>query len=470
MIVNNNIIIMLIYLTLLFIIAFIANRYSKSHEGYLIGSRSLGSFTAAISAGAADMSGWLLLGLPGAIYMFGLNQIWIAIGLCIGAFFNWTFISGKLRDMSLDLKAITIPDFLAKQVNDNGMTIRVVSSIMIIIFFTIYVSSGFVAGAKVVTEYFAIPYHYSLLLTFLVISLITVIGGFLAVSWGELFQGLIMVGVMFLIPTLAFIKLENIDGSFVSRLLDFNPNAFNLFYGMEFIGILSLLAWGLGYFGQPHILAKFMAMKNTTNHKTARNIALIWMVLGLSFAVIIGLLGASMFSTKPLLDPELVMLEISQYVLNPWFIGLIIIAIVSAIISTANAQLLVVSSVFTNDLKIVKSSAMMNRIIVVVVGLFAVLLALNPHSNILSMVGYAWAGFGACFGPLILISLNSKKLIQKTPAVIGIIVGGVSVILWNIARSYLSDIEIFKLYELLPSFVLSFFTILLLNLKDFSNK
>lgn len=464
---NVNLIIFSFYLIGILIIALIANRRCTSHEGFLIGDRSLNTFNAAISAGAADMSAWMLLALPGAVYIYGLNQIWIAIGLTIGACTNWSVISHGLRRESTKVNAMTISDFLAKKVNDNGITTRFICSLMIVIFFTIYIASGFTAGAKVLSDNFNFSYHSALFTTFFIIATIITIGGFLAVSYGEVFSGLIIVCVIIIIPTLSFMKLDTMHKGIIDSVLSYNPNALNPFYNMSLVGIVSLLAWGLGYFGQPHILAKFMAMKEGNNYRTSRNIAITWMFLGLFFAIIVGFLGSAIFSSNPLADPELVLLEIAKYVLNPYFLAFIIIAVMASIIDVANAQLLVVSSVFTNDLKIVKSTVTMNRIIIVIVGLVAVLLAWNPDRTILSMVSYAWAGFGACFGPLIILCVKSSKPIQKIPAITGIIVGGLTVILWNTARAYLPEIEMFKLYELLPAFLLSFFSIYLLNFKKF---
>ncbi len=463
MLVFNNLVILIVYLAILAIISIIAHFYSKTHDSYLIGDRSLNSFTAAISAGAADMSGWLLLGLPGAIYVSGLNQTWIAIGLFVGAYYNWTFLAGKLRAKSQELKSITLPDFLSKHVANNDASLRVIASVMIIIFFTIYVSSGFVAGAKVFSQYLEIDYHYGLFITYSIIAISTIIGGFLAVSWGELFQGLVMVGVMILIPTLSYMKLSGVEGEFVNNIITYNPNMFDMFYDTSIIGVVSLLAWGLGYFGQPHILSKFMALKSPDIFKKARTIAMIWMITGLFFSIIIGFIGASVFFKSPLKDPELVILVLSEVLLHPWFIGLVMIAILSAIFSTANAQILIVSSVFTNDLKILKSSVNMNRLLIILVGLFAVYLGWNPDNKVLSMVGYAWAGFGACFGPIMILSLNMKKKIHKRAAISGILVGGITVILWNILGKFFPNMEIFKLYELLPAFILSIISILIFN-------
>jgi sodium/proline symporter len=462
-ILTNNIIILSLYLIILLLIAFYASTKSKSHEGFLLGDRSLNSFTSAISAGASDMSGWLLLGLPGSIYAFGINQTWIVIGLIIGAYCNWTYVAEKLRRISHDLKVITIPDFISKITNTNNSSIRIISSIMILIFFTIYVASGFVSGAKVFGQYFDISYNYGLLLTFLAVVVTTFIGGFLAITWSELLQGLIMVAVIIILPVIAYFHVPSDSSSIVLSILKKDSHMLDMFYNTNLIGILSLLAWGLGYFGQPHILSKFMAMKNSTTSRNARYIAMIWMILGLGFAVLIGLFGAIFFVDIPLKDPELVMLELSNILLHPWFIGIIIIAILSAIFSTANAQLLVISSVFTNDLKIIKKSVTMNRIVILIVGIFAIILSLDPNARVLSMVGYAWAGFGACFGPIIILSLNYKKKISSNAALSGIIIGGLSVILWNICRKYFPNTDIFTLYELLPAFIASFSSIIFVN-------
>lgn len=458
-----NISILIIYLAILGFIALTAAKRSKTHAGYLMGDRSLNSFTAAISAVASDMSGWLLLGLPGAVYAFGLSKTWIAVGLIIGSYCNWVFISEKIRQKSYELKAITIPDFLSKNVCATSNSIKIVSSILISLFFIIYVASGFVSGAKVLGQYFHISYQLGLLITFVAIALTTLVGGFIAVSWSEVFQGLIMIIVIVIIPSLAFMKISNLDISFTKNIIDTNPFMFDFFHNISIFEILSLMSWGLGYFGQPHILVKFIALKEANMAKNARKIATSWMIISLTFAILIGVLGAGFSSYFQGKDAELVILYLADILLHPWFIGIVIIGILSAVFSTANAQLLIIASVFTNDLNLIKKTLTMNRLMVLLMSICALLLSLNPNAKILNMVGYAWAGFGASFGPIILISLNYKIKINAHAALTGIIVGAVTVILWNILRIYLPEIKIFQFYELLPAFIMSALAILIVN-------
>lgn len=460
----NNIFILSIYIIILFGISFWANRHNKDHSKFLLGGRSLGPTATAVSAGASDMSGWLLLGLPGAIYISGLNQSWIAIGLVIGTCLNWYLIAKRLRIKSELTHSITIPEFLSNTVA-NSKALRIIAGIIIIVFFTVYVASGFVAGAKTFSDYFGINYYWGLLLTFGLVTLCTMIGGFLSVSWTEFFQGMIMVSVIVVVPLTILFNMHHHNISFVTNLLKHNDNALNLFHNTSALGIISLLSWGLGYFGQPHILSKFMAIREPENINYSRRVAILWIFLGLGFAVFIGLIGASYFGSIKLQDPELVMLELAKATLHPLFIGIIIIAIISAVFSTANAQLLIVSSVFTNDLQILNKSVITNRVMVCVVGIIAAILASNENSKVLSLVSYAWAGFGASFGPLILMCLYSKKGVSNLAAISGMVIGGLTVIIWILLRFIYPEVQLLQLYELLPAFVISLLTIMLLNIK-----
>ncbi|MGV3278424.1 sodium/proline symporter [Rickettsiales bacterium LUAb2] len=447
------IIIIALYVISLYIISYFAQKRNKTHDDYIISGRRNGSLNAAISAGASDMSGWLLLGLPGAVYTFGINQAWIAIGLTVGAYFNWRIVAPRLRNMSEKCNTATLPDFFSVCVGNNTSAIRILSGIMILIFFTVYVASCFAAGAKVFNGYFHISYDSALVITFLIISIYTAIGGLLAINWTDLLNGTIILVVMLGLPILVYVLMKSNHVHVLDNALAFNSHSTSLFYNTSLLQIISLLGWGLGYFGQPHILNQFMAMRDHTLAKRARIIGISWMALGLGFAIIVGFLGSAYFLHTPLSDPETVMIKLSAE-FTPIFTALVLVAILAAVMSTAAAQLLIISTVFTNDLKIIKKSITMNKILVLVIGLVSLYIASNPNSKVLGMVSYAWAGFGACFGPLMLASLLTKNLITKQGAFTGILVGGITVILWK----YLQGLNIatfFSLYEIIPGFIFS---------------
>lgn len=455
------IIIVTIYVAVLFLISYLARTKAKSHEDYIISGRKVSSFNAALSAGASDMSGWLLLGLPGAVYLLGINQLWMAIGLTIGAWLNWLIIAPRLRKYSEKCKTATVPDFFAEYVGRNFSIIRIVAGLMILIFFTVYVSSGFVAGAKVFSNYFNIPYHYALYLTAAIIVGYVSIGGLLAINWTDVINGILIIVVMSILPVAIFITLKLQGIPILDTITSSNSNAFNIIYNTSWLQIISLLAWGLGYFGQPHIVNQFMAIKSAEATVKARRIGITWMALGLGFAIIIGLLGTAFFASNPLSDPEAVMIALSTQ-LTPIFTGFVLVALLAVIMSTASVQLLIISTVFTNDFRVIKKRIITNKLLIVIVATFSVIIAYNPNSKVLSMVSYAWAGFGACFGPLMLISLLCKSKVNSYGALSGIIIGGLVVILWNYLRTL--DIAIvFQLYEILPGFIFSALTIFIVS-------
>ncbi len=455
------------FLFLIFVGRYYYNKNANMSE-YLLDNRRLNPLVTALTAGASDMSGWMLLGLPGALYATGICSIWIAIGLSIGAWCNYKFLAKRLRiytEVASD--SITIPDFLENRFKDKTKALRIISGLLIMIFFTLYVSSGIIAGGKTFESFFGLSFTTGAIATICIVVFYTFFGGFKAVCITDAFQGTLMFLVLVLIPISAYLALDIPTGSsFVAEMSKFSDHHFDLFYNQSFLGILGLMAWGLGYFGQPHIIVRFMAIRSSKELDQARRIGISWMVLGLVGAVASGMIGYLYFNQKgiPLSDPEKVFLELGKIFFHPFVVGVIISAVLAAIMSTISSQLLVSASSVTKDFifafykKEVSPStqALSSRLAVVVVAIVASFLAFMSNDTILNVVGNAWAGFGASFGAVLLFSLYSKNM-SALSALIGMLVGGITVIVWIL--SGLSSV----VYELLPGFVFSAIAILLVN-------
>ena len=443
-----------LYLVAILAVGIIAYKATHSLKDYVLGGRKMGPAVTAISASASDMSGWLLMGLPGAVFLTGLNQTWIAIGLFIGAFANWHYIAPKIRHFTFFYgDSITIPQFLEKRFNTDSSILRITSSVIILIFFTLYVASGFVAGATLFQELLGIRYDFALLIGAVGILLYTFFGGFFAVSWTDLFQGIMMLLALVCLPLIALFLIN--DSNNQAGLKEVDPSFFNFFHDLGFLSIISLLAWGLGYFGQPHIIARFMAAKDIKTITKAKWISVSWMGISLLGAVLVGFVSIFWFKEGEVTNPETVFIYLSQAILSPWLGGILLAAILSAIMSTIDSQLLVSASVLTNDLykgKIKpnatqKELVWIGRLTVFVIALVAIIMAKNQSSNILDLVSYAWAGFGATFGPVLILSLFWDKYSAKG-AVATLITGAIVVILYK----QLSG-SIFDIYELVPGFI-----------------
>lgn len=428
-----------------------AYKKTNNHSDYILGGRSLSPAVAALSVGASDMSGWLLLGLPGAIYVSGVSEVWIGIGLVVGAALNWQFVAKRLRVYTeIAGDAQTLPDFLANRFGDAGM-LKTVAAIAILVFFTFYTASGLVGGAILFEKVFGLDYFWALLIGTLIIVSYTFVGGFFAVSWTDFFQGILMLVALIIVPAAMYVEVggsEAMTSALPASMFDISPTA-------GVIGLISLLAWGLGYFGQPHILVRFMAIAKPSDVGVSRNIAMSWMILALFGALATGLVGAAYFADQPLENPETVFIFLSKVAFNPWVSGLLIAAILSAIMSTVDSQLLVSSSVISEDLyrpfinpkATDKELMLVGRIAVISIAVIALLISLDPKSNVLGLVSYAWAGFGAAFGPMILLALYWKNY-NKFGAISSIIVGALTVIVWKNLSGGLFD-----LYEIVPGFI-----------------
>jgi len=463
---------------LLFMLA-IGSHFYKRNESlsdYLIGDRQLNKWVAAMSAQASDMSGWLLLGLPGYAYLQGLEACWIAAGLAIGTYLNWQFVAHRLRRYTeIAGNAITLPDYFANRFLDTNQLLRTLSAVFILIFFLIYTASGFVAGAKLFESVFGLPYHSALLIGVVVIISYTALGGFMAVSWTDFFQGIIMFFAIITVPLLAIHAM----GGFTETISILNStesgylNLFNKIDGhpITVLSIISLLAWGLGYFGQPHILTRFMAIRSADEIKPARKIAMVWVVVSLVCAVVVGLVGKALLPNELSAGhSETIFMVLVDRLTHPIVGGILLAAVLAAIMSTADSQLLVTSSALTEDLYRVvirpqaseKELVWVSRGTVIGVAALACSIALKPENSVLGLVAYAWAGFGATFGPLVLMSLYWKRM-TRNGAIAGIIGGGVTVLVWKQLNG-----GIFDLYEIVPGFVVSVCLIVLFSLVDHS--
>ncbi|KYD10259.1 sodium/proline symporter PutP [Heyndrickxia sporothermodurans] len=447
-----------LYMVLMLLIGFYAYRKTSNLTDYMLGGRSLGPAVTALSAGAADMSGWLLMGLPGGLYLNGLADAWIAIGLTIGAYLNWILIAPRLRTYTqVSNDSITIPSFLESRFKDSTKLLRVVSSLVILIFFTFYVSSGMVSGAVFFKSSFGLHYTTGLFIVAGVVVAYTLFGGFLAVSWTDFVQGLIMVIALLLVPAIAIFKTGGPVETF-NTIRSIDPTLLDLFKGTSVLGIISALAWGLGYVGQPHIIVRFMAIKTIKETKSARRIGMSWMILSLLGTSLTALIGIAYFHNigAPLgkANAETVFILLGSILFHPLVAGFVLAAVLAAIMSTVSSQLIVTSSALTEDLyKLMfrrnasdKELVFFGRMAVLVVALIATVLAFDQNSTILKLVSYAWAGFGASFGPVVFLSLFWKKM-NNWGAIFGMITGAVTVIIWNIVG--LDE----TLYEIVPGFI-----------------
>jgi len=463
-------VIFLIYIFGMIFIGFIAYKATHSFNEYILGGRRLGSLVTALSAGASDMSGWLLMGLPGAIFLYGISSSWIAVGLIIGAYLNWLFVAGRLRvHTEVNKDSLTLPNYFSNRFNDQSKLLRVISAFVILVFFTIYCASGIVASARLLETTFEMPYSTALWLGAAATIAYTFIGGFLAISWTDSVQATLMIFALILTPIMVMLSVGGFDAS-IAMIKAKNAANLNIFEGLNVIAIISLLGWGLGYFGQPHILARFMAADSHHTIHRARRISITWMILCLMGAIGVGFFGIAYFSEHPenaigvSQNSERVFIELTKLLFNPWIAGILLSAVLSAVMSSLSCQLLVCSSAITEDLykpffrqnASQKELIWVGRSMVLLVALVAVSLASDPDNRVLSLVSYAWAGFGAAFGPVILISVFWKNM-TRNGALTGMLVGAATVIIWKQGAW-------FGLYEIIPGFLFSSITIYFVSL------
>ncbi|MDO5686730.1 MAG: sodium/proline symporter PutP [Neisseria sp.] len=468
-----------VYLITVLLIGMAAYYATRNFGDYILGGRRLGSFVTAMSAGASDMSGWLLMGLPGAIYIAGLSKAWIAIGLTVGAYFNWLLVAGRLRvHTEFNNNALTLPEYFAQRFGEHGKLLKVIAASIILIFFTLYCASGVVAGARLFQSLFNLDYTTAMWLGAGATILYTFIGGFLAVSWTDTIQASLMFFALLVTPIMVYLSLggaAEVNLAISAAAATSGKEYSSLFFGTGIIGIISAAAWGLGYFGQPHILARFMAADKVSSLKKARRIGMTWMILCLAGAVAAGYFGIAYFTTHPEHatvmegNPERVFMALATILFNPWIAGIILSAILAAIMSTLSCQLLVCSSAITEDFYkgFLRPDASQSELVwigrcmVLAVAVVALIIAADPESRVLELVEYAWAGFGAAFGPVILLSVLWKRMTAKG-ALAGMIAGALTVILWK-------SLSGSALYEIIPGFIACALAIIIVSLLDTAN-
>lgn len=456
----------IVYILCMLIIGIVAARMTRSLNDYVLGGRSLGRVVTALSAGASDMSGWLLMGLPGALFVSGISAAWIAVGLTVGSWCNWKFVAARLRSFTANASdALTLPDYLAARFCDRYRITAVAAAIIILIFFVVYCASGMVSAARLFEQTFNMDYSNALLIGAVSTIFYVFIGGFLAVSWTDTVQATLMIFALLLTPVIVIMDCGGWEAA--NTLIAANkPEMSQFLTGMSLVGFLSLVGWGLGYMGQPHILVRFMAAGSVRGMGDARRISITWMALCLLGAVLIGYYGYVFSLRHPevsIHNPEQIFIIVTQTLFTPWIAGILLSAILAAIMSTLSCQLLVASTTLVADgyRRFVRPHASQTELIwcgrfmLLLVAAVAYAIAMDPNSGILALVAYAWAGFGASFGPTILVSLFWRQM-NLYGAIAGMTTGALTVLIWEYGA-------FFGLYSIVPGFLFSLVAIFVVS-------
>lgn len=447
---------------------------NNSSADFFLGGRKVGPWVTALSAEASDSSAWLLMGLPGLCYLGGVQEsIWTAVGLIVGTYLSWLFVAKPLRKCSITFgDSITIPEFLSNRFKDKSHILSIVSVIFIVLFFTIYTASGFVACAKLFNSVFGLNYHAGLAIGLVVILCYTITGGYTAVCTTDFLQGS-LIFIAFIISTLVVVFSIGGVGDSINVFKNFQELAGTELKAFDGMGIISALAWGLGYFGMPHIIVRFMGIRSNSEVGKARRIGIIWMIISYIGAILIGTLGTVYLKkfgiTLDSVSAETVFSETMKNMYPAFIAGIFLCAILAASMSTADSQLLAASSAVSQDIfkGLIKKNAeekevmIISRFTVFLIALIALLLSLNPNSSIFSLVSFAWSGFGGTFGPLILLSLYWKRT-TAPGAIAGLICGGITDVVWHYIPA--SVAKIFGLYEILPAFIVCLVVTVLISL------
>lgn len=449
-----------VYFVILLTIGLLARRKQSSSADFIMGNRSLNFWLVAISAHASDMSVWLFMGFPMSIFLFGLSKAWIAIGLIVGMYFNWHYVAPKLRSMTEKYDCYTLSSFFEKRFGDTSGKIRVLSALMFVVFLTHYLSAGLIGMGNFLESLFGLNYYFGLAVTLLVVVLYTFLGGFIAVAWTDLFQGIFLLAMILLVPFLAWIELDNVN--VIQQVAATKQISLSLWPSdlMSFAGLFLLAtSWGLGYFGMPHVITKFMSIKSTSELNKSKWLGMTWQVLVLSAAIAVGIIAIAYFPNG-LADPQMVFIEMVKNLFHPLFSGFILCAVLAASMSTMDSQVLVCASVLSEDLYSqlrhkqplsAEAKLKFSRFSVVLVSVVALFLSFNRSATIMETVAYSWAGLGSSFGPVVLSSLFSKRA-NRYGAMTGIISGGVIVMAWPHINPLLLD---YAIEPMLPGFFIS---------------
>ncbi len=467
----------IVYLLIMLYIGISCMKRNKNTDDFYLGGRTLGPYVTAMSAEASDMSGWLLMGLPGVAYACGLAEAtWTAIGLAVGTYFNWLIVAKRFRYYTEACdNSTTIPEFFMNRYKDKSHILKLVSALIIVIFFVPYTASGFISCGKLFSSLFGMDYFNAMVLCAIVIIAYTTLGGFLAASTTDFVQSIVMTIALFVVVGFGEGMVNGFDNifeeaaklpSYLNFTNTYNPSTGGSSpYGA--LTIISTLAWGLGYFGMPHVLLRFMAIKNPKELKTSRRIASVWVVISLAVAILIGVVGMAMSKAgvmAVLSDPETIVVEISKLLSNYGYVpavvaGIILSGILAATMSTADSQLLAASSSVSSDIMSIfkknlsdKTTMIIARTTVIVISIIAIFIAKNPESSIFKVVSFSWAGFGASFGPVVLLALFWKRS-NRWGAIAGMISGAAMVFIWKLVLNPLGGV--FTIYELLPAFIIA---------------
>ncbi|GAB6933754.1 sodium/proline symporter PutP [Calditerricola satsumensis] len=463
-----------LYLMFMLLIGLWMYRRNESLSDYVLGGRRLGSWLTALAAQASDMSAWLLMGLPGFAVASGFGSIWLVIGLAVGTFVNWKFVAKRLRVYTEKLNALTIPDYLEARFGDNWRVLRVFSALVIVVFFLLYTASGFVAGGKLMNQAFGFDYTTGLYVAALIIIAYTFLGGFLAVAWTDFFQGMLMFFALVIVPIAAIRSIGGFD-AMVQTVGELKPENLVAFQatdgvGMALVGIISLMAWGLAYPGLPHVVTKFMAIRQPDMLRKSTVIAMVWVLVTMYAAVFVGMAGLAVYKgdvlgDAPKIDPETVFIKLSYLLFDPWVAGFLVAAIMAAIMSSVDSFLLVSSSALAEDFyktffrrsATEKELLWVGRIGVLLIAGIALVLAHSENQSVFSLVAYAWGGLGASLGPVILLSLYWKRMTREG-ALAGMLVGMFAAIVLHHIPAVTSYV-----YELLPAFFLSLLSVVVVS-------
>jgi len=462
------------YLLILLVVGFLTFRFNKTLADYVLAGRRLGVWVVTFSERASGESAWLLLGLPGVVFASGLSELWVVIGCTSGILFSWMFVSRRLRVESENNRALTIPEYFENKYNDTTKIIRTFGTIIIVFFFTFYVCAQFIGAGKVLNVTFGIPQFWGMILGATIILFYTIMGGFMAVAWTDFFQSILMVFTLILLPIIGLIEFGGWD-RIVAYVAEAKPAHLSLVgdnIGIyAFLSVVSGLSWGLGYMGQPHLLARFMAIDKPNELRKGTVIGISWAVLAFWGALFIGLFGLAIFQTEVISDPEKIMPLMATRLLPGWLAGILISGAIAAMMSTADSQLLVATSAVSKDIynnfinrkASEKRLVSVSRLVTFLVGVVAFFIAIFSKDLVFTMVGFAWSGLGSAFGPALFLTLWWRKTTRQG-VLAGMMVGTITVIIWHFTPALKALV-----YELAPGFILAFLTVWIVSLATEKN-